>query len=145
MREIELYRSGPTRSVPDSLSCGIIECGPKCVSDIQRTTYDSARSSFDQPIAIQKDKDGTKIFCDIDSPPSPITYEDLLAHHPFMVDEQKTESSLDIFLRVRGLESYALKLKQLGAKTVKDLNYLDETNIEEIGISKRDLMIKFEN
>tara|TARA_Y100000389_G_scaffold205036_1_gene262261 strand:+ start:3143 stop:3535 length:393 start_codon:yes stop_codon:yes gene_type:complete len=127
--------------------CGISKCGEN-----SRNTYDSARSSFDEAAPIKReyehhcsdiDIDGVTyddLLNDIDG----VTYDDLLNRNQKIISYDRELTPLDKFLKIRGLERYSDKFRRLGAKTVKDLKYLDTKDFIEIGITKKQLLIKIE-
>ena len=127
---------------------------PKCEEATTRNTYDSARSSFDEASSIQRIYE--RHSCDIDSSLNEIelfqdryyieglTYDELLNREKVITENDRRLTPLDKFLIIRGLEQYCHKFRILGAKTVKDLKYLDSADFIEIGITKRQLLIKID-
>ena len=117
--------------------CGISKCGEN-----SRNTYDSARSSFDEAAPIERAYEHHS--CDIDVYIDGVTYDDLLNSNQKIISYDRELTPLDKFLKIRGLERYSDKFRRLGAKTVKDLKYLDTKDFIEIGITKKQLLIKIE-
>lgn len=136
---------------------GCSNCERNTCSNFDRTTYDSIRSSFDDAAFIertcttpQRERElGIKECVDIDKP---TTYNQRL-------DETKSPkggaaclhgwerepTSLDVYLHVRGFSDLRDPLYELGARRVHDLQYLDETDFESLGISKRTFMIQVDS
>ena len=47
-----------------------------------------------------------------------------------------------MFLRLRGLEHYADRLYELGARQVRDLSFLEDEDWATLGINKRELLVQ---
>ena len=120
--------------------CREYKCG-----EINRNTYDSTCSSFDEANNLEREYE--RHSCDIDCSMNdidnlPTTYEQIINSRNIVnINFGRKQTPLDIFLKVRGLESYAQKFYCLGARTVRDLKYLEESDFREIGISKKKLLI----
>ena len=128
----------------------------KC-EETNRNTYESTRSSFDEATYLERlqERHSCDIDCsmndiysyhdshDIDN--SPITYDQIInSRNMVNTNYGRNQTPLDIFLKVRGLESFSDNFYSLGAKTVRDLKYLEKSDFREIGISKKKLLIKID-
>tara|TARA_B100000902_G_C27213695_1_gene865802 strand:- start:633 stop:1025 length:393 start_codon:yes stop_codon:yes gene_type:complete len=127
--------------------CNVYKC------DNNRDTYESNNSTLDE--ASYLERHSCKTDCsmndiysyheshDIDN--LPITYDQIInSRKTIHIDYGRRQTPLDIFLKVRGLESYSQKFYSLGAKTVRDLKFLEDSDFREIGISRKKLLIEIE-
>ena len=130
--------------------------GNEC-QEINRNTYESNRSSFDDATYLEREYE--RHSCDIDSSMNDIylyhdchdidneaiTYDQIINSRNIVnIDYGRRQTPLDIFLKVRGFESYAQKFYCLGARTVRDLKYLEDSDFREIGLDKNKLLIKID-
>ena len=134
------------------LYCREYEC-----QGINRNTYESTRSSFDDATYLEREYKRHNDYIDnsmnatysyhdshdIDN--EAITYDQIINSRNIVnIDYGRRQTPLDVFLKVRGFESYAQKFYCLGARTVRDLKYLEESDFREIGLDKNKLLIKID-
>ena len=134
--------------------CKVYKCDN---NNNNRDTYESNYGTLDEASYLERiyERHSCDIDCsmndtysyhdshDIDNLPT--TYDQIINSKKIIhIDYGRRQTPLDIFLKVRGLESYSQNFYSLGAKTVRDLKYLEDSDFKEIGISKKKLLIEID-
>lgn len=80
------------------------------------------------------------------SPPPPRTFDEASRAPAGLRDDARRPgghaTTLDVFLKLRGLGAHADLLFDMGARTVTDLGFLDDGDFAVLGLDRRELLLR---